>query len=70
MFGSRHQDILIQSVENNLMIILCKNGDFLLNLSKVIRFSSFSESLRKSGVVNSISEKKKKRRNFFHDASE
>ena len=40
-----HQDILIQSVENNLTVICCKNGDFLLNLSKVTSFFSFSESL-------------------------
>ena len=49
-----HQEILIQYVENNLTIIYCKNGDF----SQSEQSYKFFQFFRKSGVVNSISEKK------------
>ena len=54
LFVQAHQDILIQSVDNNLTIIQCKNGDFSLNLSKVS--NGFRNPKGKLGVTTHFSE--------------
>ena len=63
-----HQDILIQYVENNLTPDhLVQEWRFFVKSEQSYKFF---QVFRKSGVVNSISEKKTKRGNLFHDALE